>query len=620
MKRLTGKAFAFVSNENSSPEYAIDGNPNTKWSASGFYSWWMYELDTLCHIESIILDTADGGEYKYFIESSADSINWSLIAEKDKASVCNKCGDRWSVNCTAKYIKVTFRYNSLGQIVSLGRFECFGKEQSDFAPKKTAGSRFFAVNNTENKGFELLETVDDLTNLPIKAMAATTAPSYLKYESVDFGDGANEMQGYFGFPVQDKRLPKKYLAHVELKIDSLEGSVIGTFEAFRQWMVFGPLACDIKETKGVHDVYLILKDIDENQSFYVEWLSFVKAAVLPNPEAPYVEIEQTNEFNAYIGLLHSHTCLSDGMNTPMFACKYAREVANLDFLGITEHSNLFDNPYDSLHSRKLRDLKEYTEIETEPGKFVALFGSETTWYNGFGHMNIYDEESLYLNVCQVKYNDSKVYYDTVKKYPHAINQWNHPWSCGFRHLDLFSPFDPELDKVMYTIEMNPEEDPDNFGLNYYIKALEEGYHVAPCGSQDNHKENWGTYSSLRTGIVSPFLTKEHLLDSIRHRRVYFTCAPKLRIQFRVNGKIMGSRIPACKEYRFDIDANNQDDRHLIKSIEILGSKGRVALQKDVCETSVKETLSLRDGTEKYYFAKITLDDDSFAVSSPVWIE
>ena len=262
----------------------------------------------------------------------------------------------------------------------------------------------------------------------------------------------------------------------------MDGPVIGGFEAFRQWMIFGPLACDIKKTEGIHDVYMILKDIDEGQSFYVAWLSFVKAASLPTP-TPYVEMEQPEEFNTYIGLLHSHTCLSDGMNTPLFACRYAREVSHLDFIAFTEHSNLLDNPYDSLHSRKLQDLKEYTEKATEPGKFVALFGTETTWYNGFGHMNIYDEETLYLNVCQVKYNDTKTYYETIKRYPHAINQWNHPWSCGFRHLDLFSPYDPELDKVIYTIEMNPEEDPENFGLNYYVKALEEGYHVAPCGSQ-----------------------------------------------------------------------------------------------------------------------------------------
>ncbi len=618
--KIEGRATASVFSNTVKPEYAIDGNFDTKWSSRSLYAWWMFETETVSHIDHLTVDTCDGGAYRYYIEASTDSINWQLVAEKDVPSVCKEGGDVWETDFDASFIRITFRSNSLGTVVSLGKFECFGTPDSGYVRPQKAGDRFFGRTATENKGFELIEAWDDLMNMPVQVMSCNKACSFLKFSSVDFGEGANEMQGYFGFPVADKRLPHKLLMHIEFRTDSLDGPVIGTFEAFRQWVTFGPLACDIENTKGVHDVYVILKDIDEGQSFYVNWLSFVKAAELPEPEHPYKETEQGDEFNCYIGLLHSHTSLSDGMNTPIFACEYAKNVSHLDFLGISEHSNLFDNPYDSLNSRKLKDLKEYTESETEDGKFVALFGSETTWYNGFGHMNIYDEEKLYLNASQVKYNDVATYYATVKRFPHAINQWNHPWSCGFRHLDYFSPYDSELDKVMYLLEMNPQEDPDNFGMNYYLKALKEGYHVAPCGSQDNHMEDWGTYSVLRTGIVASELTKKGLLDAIRHRRVYFTCEPGLEIQFRVNGHIMGSRISECNEYTFEVDAFNRDAKRTVSKVEILNTEGKIVTESAADGRKSKVTLVLKGEKDRCYFAKVTLDDGSFAVSSPVWIE
>lgn len=43
---------------------------------------------------------------------------------------------------------------------------------------------------------------------------------------------------------------------------------------------------------------------------------------------------------AFFGNLHSHTSYSDGLGTPRQAYAYARNIAKLDFLALTEHNHL----------------------------------------------------------------------------------------------------------------------------------------------------------------------------------------------------------------------------------------------------------------------------------------
>lgn len=85
---------------------------------------------------------------------------------------------------------------------------------------------------------------------------------------------------------------------------------------------------------------------------------------------------------------------------------------------------------------------------------------------------------------------------------------------------MFEPYDPELDEVMYTIEINSIERTAQDGLSYYIHALDMGWHVSPVGSQDNHRPNWGAENDIRTGIVVKQLTKADFCVD-RQSKYYF---------------------------------------------------------------------------------------------------
>lgn len=67
-------------------------------------------------------------------------------------------------------------------------------------------------------------------------------------------------------------------------------------------------------------------------------------------------------------------------------------------------------------------------------------------------------------------------------------------------------------------------------------------HVAPTADQDNHKRNWGDATDARTDVLAPSLTKAALLTAMKQRRVYATEDRNLRLVYRVNGQLLGSRI------------------------------------------------------------------------------
>ena len=437
------------------------------------------------------------------------------------------------------------------------------------------------------------------------------------FQNVNFDKAdAQQLRGMFRLPSKDKTLH----LHIRICLDALGGTVIGTMDLHRQYTEWLQFACDLQSVSGIHDVYFMVTHVDAPQELCVLWLEFCKRPVLSTEIIEHADetVCDEGEFYSYLGTMHSHTGFSDGSKVPNFAYDHARYAAKMDFLGITEHSNLYDDTFDASKSRKWRDIKQFAEEKTENGKFLALMGSETTWYNQFGHMNIYGAD-YFLNPYEIKYNDTTQYYATLKKFPRVINQWNHPWSCGSRHLDMFEPYDPELDKVMYTVEINSIELPENDGLSYYIHALDMGWHVSPVGSQDNHRPDWGTENSIRTGIVAHRLTKADFYDAIRKHRTYYSCAHTMRMHYFVNDAIMGSVIRPADTYCFEVHVTNDPMEAELERLDILGEHGQIlgSMMLNGHESHVKLDITEQ---HKYLFVKVFQKDGWFSATAPVWIE
>ena len=123
---------------------------------------------------------------------------------------------------------------------------------------------------------------------------------------------------------------------------------------------------------GTHTVQLTLADLAGNE-LVKEW-SFKVSDV---------------ERQLFFGQLHSHTNLSDGAGTIDDAYTHAREVAGVDFLAVTDHSNSFDNDTqaniaDGSMSEKWQTGLNAADKYNEDGAFTAIYAYEMTWSAGTG--------------------------------------------------------------------------------------------------------------------------------------------------------------------------------------------------------------------------------------------
>lgn len=607
---------------------AVDGRQDTCWAGEPYYKWWKLDLLQLCRIEQVRIctDLNSDGYTHYFMEYSQDNLNWETFLEKEDELASPAGGETYNVSVLARYVRVTITYCSLGETARIYDFQVYGHEADLIeaaAPGKVSSRKFPAIAYDQAQGFEGTEVEDIENGQNDQVLVSGEVGSYLLFREVDFSEGGvNQLRGQFGFtdPDKDKRMT------LEIRLDDLHGEKAGEIILFKQWKRWSILATDLEHTDaslltGVHDVYLVITEGTYPQKLMIHWLAFVKKSPLPAPKPRPAALPAPagGEYNIYFGNLHSHTGFSDGIGVPEYAYDYARYTAGLDFLAITEHSNLYDHYLDWEKSRKWVDIQKVADKKTEDGAFLALFGAETTWYNQFGHMNTYNMD-FFINAYETRYNDIPRYYDTLKQYPDSIQQWNHPWSCGKRHLDGFDPYDAELDEVLHMIEINTIESKELGGLYYYIMALDKGWHVAPVGSQDNHHGQWGTENTLRTGVLVDQLTREHFFDAVRAHRVYFTSALHLKVWFKLNGAIMGSTIKRSDTLEFEIKAMfGQDTGSRIVKAEILGEQGNVlhTLEHDGKELDVKVTLPCDN---RYYLVKIYQEDGEFAATAPVWID
>lgn len=606
---------------------AIDGRADTYWAGAPYYVWWQLDLEHVCRVERLhILTEADReGIVTYFIEYSRDRLNWDTVVEKRERQKTAAEGEPYEVDIEARYIRVTITYCSTGETAGIRHFQVFGStltSQKLTTVVRKSPMKFAASLHDGAQGFVTTESDEIEIGQKDRVVLSSEPGSYLLYRNVDFTEGVDQIRGEFGFADLDKS--KRVM--LEVRVDDLNGEKIGELVLFKQWKRWSVLAGSLTHANqalmsGIHDVYLVLASVDPGQALMIHWLVFGRQTSLPAPRSrpKALPAPDNDEYQIFFGNLHSHTGFSDGVGVPEHAYDYARYEAELDFLAITEHSNLYDHNLDWNKSRKWVDIQRMSEEKTEDGEFLALFGAETTWYNQFGHMNTYNME-FFLNAYETKYNDVQTYYDTVKQYPDSIQQWNHPWSCGDRHLDSFEPYDPKLDEVLHLIEINTIESKELGGLYYYVMALDKGWHVAPVGSQDNHHGQWGTENTLRTGVLVDKLTREHFFDAVRNHRIYFTSALHLKVWFKVNGAIMGSTISRTDELEFEIIAlfGVETGSRIVRA-EIIGERGEVIAKAEhnSKQMNYKVTLTCMS---KYFFAKVYQENGEFAATAPVWVE
>ncbi|MDQ0461948.1 CehA/McbA family metallohydrolase [Clostridium sardiniense] len=338
----------------------------------------------------------------------------------------------------------------------------------------------------------------------------------------------------------------------------------------------------------------------------------------------------TEERNLYFGQLHSHTNLSDGQGSIDEAYQYAEKNANVDFMAVTDHSNWFDNDTkaslsDGSASTAWNKGKDAADKYNKDGEFVAIYGYEMTWSGstgGYGHINTFNTPGF--ETRSNKNMDLKTYYNTLKTQQESLSQLNHPGKT-FGDFNDFSHYDAAIDELVTLVEVgNGEGAIRSSGYfpsyDYYTRALDKGWHVAPTNNQDNHKAKWGNANTARTVVEASDLSRESIYNAIRERRVYSTEDENLKISYTVNGNTMGSILEKTDSLEFNINVEDIDNNDNIKKISIIGDGGKVVKSIDNVNSNKKQlTFSLDSNESSYYYVRVDQEDKDIAVTAPVWV-
>ena len=121
------------------------------------------------------------------------------------------------------------------------------------------------------------------------------------------------------------------------------------------------------------------------------WLATVAAVgAIPfrsrpaEPRTPRGVVSSSADWNCFFGNLHSHSEVSDGVDSPVDACEWADDESDLSFLCLGEHNHKTDNA-------EMQIVVAAADAATS-AEFIALVGQEfsTLPESGGNHVNVYD--------------------------------------------------------------------------------------------------------------------------------------------------------------------------------------------------------------------------------------
>lgn len=336
-------------------------------------------------------------------------------------------------------------------------------------------------------------------------------------------------------------------------------------------------------------------------------------------------------YQVYFGDMHSHSSLSwdarAGSKMPAQAYAYAKHIAKIDFLAISDHTNGLPQ----VNYEKIRAAA--VAYEDPDSQFVAIVGQElgSLGGTGYGHINIFEAPTIAgdgLDNDEVRYNLNMAYQFIINN--RVSGQFNHPSTENGNSNFLNFNFDPTADPFMTSLEVINGTRSTNYE-RYYLLALQKGWHVGALGDQDNHGPNYGDLRSTDgdiylTGVLADSLTKPKILAAIRAHRTYaFETNPANdRIyldEFTADGRWMGEVFDDADDrvtLRLSAHASPATNTRF-RQAQIYRN-GFLVAWKNLSAPAFNWTVEDTNSTgSHYYFAKLVQEDGDLLWTSSIWV-
>ncbi|MCG8608198.1 T9SS type A sorting domain-containing protein [bacterium] len=338
---------------------------------------------------------------------------------------------------------------------------------------------------------------------------------------------------------------------------------------------------------------------------------------------------QAQTFKVFFGDLHQHSTLSvDAFSSalpPIEAFDYAKQSTNLDFMAITDHTDLQN---DGLDLSEWQVLLDAATAATNTG-FIGLGSQEVGLVfgsGGYGHVAIHDSPDLADNdvIPGVRFNLNELYNFVISR--EALAHFCHPSISGDQssRFNNFA-FVPEADPFMFGVEVLSGFRSTLYEW-LYLRALENGWHVGAVTGQDNHGRNYGdrvdaTGNINLTGVLLDTLSRANLLDAFKNRRTYaFQTSP-------ASDRMFLNEFTADGHWMGEIYDNDDNIVNFTVSAEAQGKFILAQLYKNGVfikgfEPNAQQfTWSPSDSASfgsVYYFVKLVQEDRDVLWSSPIW--
>jgi hypothetical protein len=330
--------------------------------------------------------------------------------------------------------------------------------------------------------------------------------------------------------------------------------------------------------------------------------------------------------------LHGHSSYSDGTGVPEDFFRYARDVAALDVVALTDHDH-WGMQFLDQHPRMWEQIRAQNARFHEPGRFVTVLGFEwTSWIYGHRHVLFFADEGPVLSSIGPAASTPTRLWAALKERK-ALTIAHHS-AGGPIAVDWSIAPDPALEPVTEVVSVHgSSEAEDTPGLiysavagNYVRDALKRGYRLGFVGSGDGHDGHPGLThlagpSGGLAGIFSETLTREAVYDALRARRTYATNGPRIFLSVTLDDQLMGAVLPAAND--------PSTPRKLIARVvatapiahvDIVrsGAVAEYVVVNDTIANVQRELRDLRAG--EYVYVRVVQDDGGAAWSSPFFIE
>lgn len=255
------------------------------------------------------------------------------------------------------------------------------------------------------------------------------------------------------------------------------------------------------------------------------------------------------------GDLHGHTNWSDGTGVPEDYLLYARDVAALDVLALTDHDH-WGTPFLDASPERWKQLQALTDRFHAPGRFVTISGFEwTSWLYGHRHVLYFDEPGPVISSLDPKTETPTQLWAALRG-RQALTIAHHS-AGGPVSIDWSFTPDPVLEPVTEIASVHGSSEAPDSPLPIYDpipgdwvrEQLVKGDRLGFIASGDSHDGHPGlpqlaAPSGGLAGIWSEEKTRESVLEALRARRTYGTNGPRIVLRASLGGRRVGSTLAA----------------------------------------------------------------------------